>query len=98
MAIRSTVHQSGADALTGLLRWQPPDDEQRRIPCACGQTARYEGCVRDRSSPSSAGHGWNAHITYAPHANTGQFPTDIQLDIDKTDFLSRRAADAGGCW
>ena len=47
MAIRFTVHQTGADAVTELLRWQPPDYDQRTIPCACGRTARYEGmCSR----------------------------------------------------
>lgn len=86
MAIRSTVHQSGADAVTELLRLQPPNDEQRRIPCACGQTARYEGM---RSRPILTVVGW-ARIErpyyLCPACKTGQFPADVQLDINKTDF------------
>lgn len=86
MAIRSTVHQSGADAVTELLRLQPPTDEQRRIPCACGQTARYEEM---RSRPILTVVGW-ARIErpyyLCPACQTGQFPADVQLDIDKKDF------------
>ena len=36
MAIRSTVHQTGAAAVTELLRFHPPDDDHRSIPCTCG--------------------------------------------------------------
>jgi hypothetical protein len=101
-AIRSTVLQSGADAVTELLRCQPPDDGQRGIPCSCGQTARYEGV---RSRPILTVVGW-ARIE-RPHylcasCNTGQFPADVQLDIDKTDFSpvvrrNRRPAIASHC-
>src|SRR5579863_9629837 len=48
MAIRSTVHQTGADAVTELLRLSPADDDHRSIPCTCGRIARYEG-MRSRS-------------------------------------------------
>ena len=86
MAIRSTVHQTGAEAVTELLRWQPPDEDQRTIPCACGRTARYEGM---RSRPILTVVGW-ARIERPYYlclsCNTGQFPIDVQLDIDKTDF------------
>ena len=86
MAIRSTVHQSGADAVTELLRCQPPDVEHRTIPCACGQMAKYEGM---RSRPILTVVGW-ARIErpyyLCPSCNTGQFPADVQLDIEKTDF------------
>src|ERR1035438_5954759 len=43
MAIRSTVHQTGADAVTELLRLSPPGDDHRSFPCTCGRVARYEG-------------------------------------------------------
>ena len=86
MAIRSTVHQTGADAVTELLRWQPPPEEQRTIPCACGQTARYEGM---RCRPILTVVGW-ARIErpyyLCPACHCGQFPADVQLDIDKTDL------------
>lgn len=86
MAIRSTVHQTGADAVTELLRWQPPDDDQRMIPCACGRSARYEGM---RTRPILTVVGW-AQIErpyyLCPVCHAGQFPADVQLDIDKTDY------------
>jgi hypothetical protein len=86
MAIRSTIHQSGADAVTELLRWPPPDEEHRTIPCACGQVAKYEDI---RSRPILTVVGW-ARIErpyfLCPSCHTGQFPADVELDIEKTDF------------
>lgn len=86
MAIRSTVHQTGADAVTELLRGQPPDDDHRTIPCACGRTARYQEM---RSRPILTVVGW-ARIErpyyLCPACHAGQFPADVQLDIDKTDY------------
>src|SRR6516165_10077766 len=43
MAIRSTVHQTGADAVTELLRFDPPGADHRSLPCGCGHTAQYVG-------------------------------------------------------
>jgi hypothetical protein len=86
MAIRSTVHQTGADAVTELLRFQPPEEAHRTVPCVCGQAARYEGM---RSRPILTAVGW-AQIKRAyylcPHCHHGQFPEDVQLDIHKTDY------------
>jgi hypothetical protein len=86
MAMRSTVHQTGADAVTELLRWQPPPDAQRTVPCTCGKTARYEGM---RCRPILTVVGW-ARIErpyyLCPACHRGQFPADVQLDIDQTDF------------
>jgi hypothetical protein len=86
MAIRSTVHQTGADAVTELLRFPPPDEEHRSIPCDCGHTAKYEGM---RSRPLLTAVGWAQierpyYLCSACHQ--GQFPADVQLDIDKMDF------------
>jgi hypothetical protein len=86
MAMRSTVHQTGADAVTELLRFPPPEDEHRTIPCPCGQVARYEGM---RSRPILTVVGWariDRPYYLCPACNHGQFPADVQLDIDKTDF------------
>lgn len=86
MAIRSTVHQTGAAAVTELLRLQPPDDDHRTAPCACGQAAKYEGM---RSRPILTVVGWaRIHRPYylCAACNGGQFPADVQLDIHKTDF------------
>src|SRR6266851_8956463 len=55
MAIRSTVHQTGADAVTELLRFDPPDSDHRSLPCACGHAAQYVGM---RSRPVLTAVGW----------------------------------------
>lgn len=86
MAIRSTVHQTGAEAVSELLRFPPPEDDQRCVPCACGQVARYEGM---RSRPILTAVGWARierpyYLCRACH--NGQFPADVELDLNKTDF------------
>jgi hypothetical protein len=99
MAIRSTVHQTGADAITELLRLSPPDEDHRGIPCTCGRVARYEGM---RSRPVLTVVGWARidrpyYLCLACH--TGQFPADVELDIDQTDFspgVRRMLAAVGG--
>lgn len=86
MAIRSTVHQTGADAVTELLRFPPPDDDHRSLSCTCGQTAKYEGL---RSRPILTAVGWaqiDRPYYLCPACHQGCFPADVQLDIDKTDF------------
>ena len=99
MAIRSTVHQTGADAITELLRLSPPDDDHRSIPCTCGRVARYEGM---RSRPILTVAGWariDRPYYLCPACHTGQFPADVELDIDKTDFspgVRRMLAAVGG--
>ena len=99
MAIRSTVHQTGADAVTELLRLSPPDDDHRSIPCTCGRVARYEGM---RSRPILTVVGWariDRPYYLCPACHTGQFPADVELDIDKTDFspgVRRMLAAVGG--
>ena len=86
VAIRSTVHETGAAAITELLRFDPPDRDHRAIPCACGHTAKYEGM---RSRPVLTAVGWariDRPYYLCPACDGGQFPADEQLDIDKTDF------------
>lgn len=99
MAIRSTVHQTGAAAVTELLRFDPPDSEHRSLPCSCGHTAQYVGM---RSRPVLTALGW-AQIErpyyLCSECNQGQFPADVQLDIDKTDYspgVRRMLAAVGG--
>jgi hypothetical protein len=99
MAIRCTVHQTGADAVTELLRLSPPEDDHRCIPCACGRVARYEGM---RSRPILTVVGWariDRPYYLCPVCHLGQFPADVELDIDKTDFspgVRRMLATVGG--
>lgn len=86
IAIRSTVHQTGAAALSELLRFEPPDLDHRNLACPCGHTARYEG-MRSRSLLTAVG--WallNRPYYLCSDCHHGQFPADVQLDIQKTDL------------
>lgn len=86
MAVRSTVHQTGAAALPELLRFEPPDLAHRTLPCTCGHVARYEAM---RSRPILTAVGW-ARIErpyyLCSQCHDGQFSADVQLAIQKTDF------------
>jgi len=86
MAIRSSVHQTGADAVTELLRFDPPDGDHRSFPCDCGHAAQYLGM---RSRPVLTAVGWariDRPYYLCSECHQGQFPADVQLDINKTDF------------
>lgn len=86
MAMRSTAHQTGAEAMTELLRLPPPDQQHRNVPCPCGQVAKYEGM---RCRPLLTVVGWaqvERPYYLCPACQCGQFPADVELDIDKTDF------------
>jgi hypothetical protein len=99
MSIRSSVHQTGANAITELLRFDPPDSDQRSLPCDCGQSAQYEG-MRSRPILTAVGLARIDRPYYlCSGCNRGQFPADVQLDIDKTDFspgVRRMLAAVGG--
>jgi hypothetical protein len=84
MLIRSAMHQAGASALTELLRFPEPD--QRAIPCACGQQARYRE-LRDKPVLTVVGEAVVSRPYYlCPHCHQGQFPADQELDIVDTEF------------
>lgn len=86
MAVRTAMHQAGASAVRQLLCFAEPLPEQRRVACGCGQQASYREL---RSKPILTAVGW-AEVTrpyyLCPHCHTGQFPTDVQLDIENTEF------------
>ena len=48
LALRASLHQAGATALTALLQFDPPSPNQRQLPCAWGHTASYVG-LRSKS-------------------------------------------------
>jgi hypothetical protein len=99
MAIRSTVHQTGADAITELLCLSPPDDDHRSVLCTCGRAAAMRECVLARSSPWVGWARIGRPYYLCPACHTGQFPADVELDIDKTDFspgLRHMLAAVGG--
>ncbi len=85
MALRSAMHQAGAAALTQLLQFAEPSAEQRSIPCACGQQARYRE-LRSKTILTVVGPAQVARPYYlCVHCHTGQFPADIELDIENTE-------------
>jgi hypothetical protein len=86
MAVRSALHQAGAAALTQLLRFAVPAEDQRKIPCACGQTAHYRE-LRPKPVLTAVGKVEILRPYYlCPHCHTGQCPADAELDIENKDL------------
>jgi len=86
MAIRSSMHQAGAAALTQLLQFHPPSPEQRQRSCACGHTARYVE-LRSKSVVTAVGTAECLRPYYlCDHCHHGQFPVDLELDVENTEL------------
>jgi hypothetical protein len=86
MLLRSALHQAGAAALTKLLQFSVPPEEQRSIPCSCGQTAQYRE-LRSKPVLTAVGSVEVSRPYYlCPHCHNGQFPADVELDIENTEF------------
>lgn len=86
MALRSGMHHAGAVALTELLQFAPPPADRRNLPCRCGHRAHY---VELRSKPvlSAVGEVRVSRPYYlCAHCHTGQFPVDVELDIENTEI------------
>ena len=86
MVVRSAMHQAGATALTKLLEFAAPATGQRSIPCSCGHSAHYR---ERRTKPvlSVVGKIEVLRPYYlCPHCHAGQFPADVELDIENTEF------------
>lgn len=84
MVVRSALHQAGGAVLTELLQFPAPAAGQRSLPCPCGHHARY---LELRSKPvlTVVGQVKVSRPYYlCPHCHTGQFPADVELDIEKT--------------
>ena len=84
--VRSAMHQAGAAALTQLLQFDAPPEDQRSLPCACGQQAHYRE-LRPKKILTAVGEVTVLRPYYlCPHCHEGQFPTDAELDIENTEF------------
>lgn len=86
MAVRSAMHQAGAAALTELLRFAAPVADQRTIPCGCGHQAHYH---EQRSKPVLTAVGpveVSRPYYLCQNCHKGQFPADVELDIENTEF------------
>jgi hypothetical protein len=86
MAVRSAMHQAGATALTELLQLAAPAEDQRTIPCCCGHLAGYRE-LRSKPVLTAVGKVEVSRPYYlCPHCHVGQFPADVELDIENTEF------------
>ena len=86
MLVRSAMHQAGAAALTELLRFAAPAGGQRTLPCGCGQQAHYRE-LRSKPVLTVVGKVEVSRPYYlCPHCHTGQFPADVELDIENSEF------------
>jgi hypothetical protein len=85
-AVRSALHQAGAAALTELLQFPAPAAAPRTRPCSCGQSAPYGG-LRSQPVLTVVGRVEVSRPYYlCPDCHTGQFPADVELDIENTEF------------
>ena len=85
MAMRSAMHHAGATALHELLRFPTPAAEQRSIPCSCGHQAGFQE-LRSKPVLTAVGEVTVSRPYYlCPHCHNGQFPADVELDIQGTE-------------
>jgi hypothetical protein len=86
MAMRTATRQAGAAALTKLLQFPAPDAGQRTLACSCSQQAVYRG-LRSKPILTAIGKVEVSRPYYlCPHCHSGQFPADVELDIQDTEL------------
>ena len=86
MAVRSAMHRAGAGVLSELLQFPAPAAEQRSLACGCGHEAHYR---EQRTKPVLTAVGTvtiSRPYYLCPRCHTGQFPIDVELDIENTEF------------
>jgi hypothetical protein len=97
-ALRAALHQAGAAALSELLQFQAPAADQRQLPCPCGHHAQYQE-IRCKSVLTIVGPAGLSRPYYlCCQCHVGQFPVDVELDIENTEFspgVRRRQALVG---
>lgn len=85
-AVRSAMHRAGAAALGELLQFPVPAAAQRNLPCSCGHAAHYRE-LRDKPVLTAVGKVNVSRPYYlCPRCHVGQFPADVELDIENTEF------------
>jgi hypothetical protein len=86
LAVRSAMHQAGASVLTQLLEFDPPEADQRQLPCVCGYPAKYVG-LRSKPVLTAVGAAQCLRPFYwCEHCHQGQLPVDVDLDIEDTEL------------
>jgi hypothetical protein len=85
-ALRTALHQAGAAALSELLQFDTPAADQRQLPCRCGHPAQYQE-MRSKPILTIVGRVRIARPYYlCSPCHVGQFPVDVELDIENTEF------------
>jgi hypothetical protein len=86
MATRSALHRAGAAAWSQRLEFPIPRETERTRPCSCGQQAHYRE-LRSKTVLTALGPVEVSRPYYlcAP-CGRGQFPIDVELDIENTEF------------
>ena len=87
MAVRAAMHHAGSAALTELLQFAAPTTEEERvIACDCGQLAHYRE-LRSKPVLTVVGPVQVSRPYYlCRDCHQGQFPADVELDIENTEF------------
>ena len=86
MAVRSAMHRAGAAALSELLDFPAPDKAHHTVACPCGKPAPYRE-LRCKPVLTAVGPVQVSRPYYlCPHCHTGQFPVDVELDVERTEF------------
>lgn len=84
MALRASLHQAGAAALSALLQYNPPASDQRTRPCPSGHTAQYVA-LRSKTVLTAVGTVELRRPYFrCAHCGAGQFPVDAELDVEQT--------------
>lgn len=79
--MRSAMHQAGASALTQLLRYEPPDEDHRTIPCPCGGSSRYKE-LRSKTVLTVLGPvDLSRPYFLCIDCSKGRYPVDTELGI-----------------
>jgi hypothetical protein len=85
-ALRTALHQAGAAALSQVLQFAAPAADQRQLPCPCGHHARYQE-IRSKLLLTIVGPVLLSRPYYlCSQCHVGQFPVDVELDIENTEF------------
>jgi hypothetical protein len=86
MMVRSAMLQAGATILTKLLQFPAPAADQRIVACSCGHPAHYRE-LRSKPVLTVVGKVEVSRPYYlCLHCHTGQFPADVELDIENKEF------------
>ena len=85
-AFRTVLHQAGATGLSELLEFEAPSFQQRQLACPCGHHAQYLA-LRSKPLFTVLGRVRVVRPYYlCSRCHAGQFPADVELDIDNTEF------------